>query len=189
MGFLRLLFIGTKTSGFFSCLDVTCKLSSRTWCQLHNFGCCWWLGVMIPHCLAWRPCTALCHQHKDGKLVDIDVHRVDNIGQSTDPWDTPKDIFRYDYRVPLITADCLHWLKQDLNQSSAASLIPNSCSRCSCRVWSIVPNAADKSNRMRTTPLNVSTAMQRSFCTLSRAVSVLWVCFMNSAEHHGAHSE
>ena len=62
-----------KPPGFFSCLDVTFKLSSRTWCQLHNLQCCWWLRVMIPHCLAWRPCTALCHQHKDGKLVDISV--------------------------------------------------------------------------------------------------------------------
>ena len=118
-----------------------------------------------------------------------DVYRVNNIGQSTDPWDTPKDIFRYDYRVPLITADCLRWLKQDLNQSSAAFLIPNSCSRCSNIVLSIVSNAADKSSRMRTTPLNVSIAVRRSFCTLSRAVSVLWFCFMHSAELHGAHSE
>ena len=179
MRFLKLLFISTKSPvlSMFICnmLAVTQDLMS-----MRHFGCYWWLGVMISHCLAWRPSAAIRHEHEYGNLVAIApsgaVYRVNNIGPSTKPWGTLKHRFRYDDRVPLITTDCFHRLKQDPNQSNAASLIANLCSRCSNMMCAIISNAADKSSRVRMSPQYVSIARRRSFCTLSRAVSVLWFC-------------
>ena len=139
MRFLRLLFISNKSS-VLSMLICNMLAVTQDLMSMRHFGCYWWLGVMISHCLAWRPSAAIRHEDEYGNLVAIApsgvVYRVNNIGPSTKPWSTLKHRFRYDDRVPLITTDCFHRLKQDPNQSNAASLIANLCSRCSsmCRL-------------------------------------------------------
>ena len=118
MGFLRLLFISTKTSvlSMFSCnmFAVIQDLMS-----MKQF----WMLLMIRGndsalfgLKAMYSCVSSAYRWKFSWYFRAIapsgvVYRVKSIGPSTDRWSTPKDRFRYDDLVPLITTDCLRWLK------------------------------------------------------------------------------
>ena len=118
MGFLRLLFISTKTSvlSMFCCnmIAVIQDLMSMTqfWMLLMTRGndsALFGLNAMcscVSSAARWKFSWYFRAITPSGV-----VYRVNSIGPSADPWGTPNDRFRCDDRVPLITTDCLRWLK------------------------------------------------------------------------------
>ena len=104
------------------------------------------------------------------------IYIENKIGPSTDPCGTPW--------LTLVCTDdssliCTNWnrsAKYDLNQLRAVPLMQINCSSlCNKIAWSIVSNAALRSNRTRTDTNPWSEAIRRSLVTLARAVSVLWL--------------
>ena len=99
--------------------------------------------------------TAVCHHHKDGNLADVSVLLRSAVlctgwivlGQVL----IPEALRKTDFDMIVY-----HWYQRVVSAGSnriwtnAAYLVPNSCSRCSSIIWSIVSNAADKSTRIRT---------------------------------------
>ena len=103
------------------------------------------------------------------------IYNENKIGTSTEPCGTP-------WLTLLRTDDsliCTNWNwseKYDLNQFRVVPLTLINCSSlCNTIWWSIVSNAALRSNRTRTDTNPWSEAIRRSLVTLARAVSVLWL--------------
>ena len=102
------------------------------------------------------------------------VYMVSRIGPSTDPCGTP--YFSSDVLDPIWTVWVLSW-RYDLNHFRASPLIPKEQSNKSKSFWwSMVSKAALRSKSTNMVPPSESTAWSMSFCTRSRAVSVLWSC-------------
>ena len=104
------------------------------------------------------------------------IYIENKVGPSTEPCGTPW--------LTLVCTDdssliCTNWnrsAKYDLNQLRAVPLMLINCSSlCNKIAWSIVLNAALRSNRTRTDTNPWSEAIRRSLVTLARAVSVLWL--------------
>ena len=103
------------------------------------------------------------------------IYIENKIGLSTEPCGTPW--------LTLVRTDdlliCTNWNqsdKYDWNQLRAVPLmLINCCSLCNKMWWSLVSNAALRSNRTRTDTNPWSEAIRRSFVTFAKAVSVLWL--------------
>ena len=124
-----------------------------------------------------------CHPHSSGNLPCVlimfpsgSIYIENKIGPSTEPCGAPW--------LTLVCTDdssliCTNWNqseKYDWNQFRAVPLMLINCSSlCNKMSWSIVLNAALRSNRMRTDTNPWSEAIRRSLVTLAKAVSMLWL--------------
>src|ERR1043165_4412828 len=95
-------------------------------------------------------------------------------GPSTDPWGTPMSLFEVaDCSSPILTC-CNLCRRYDSIHCSAAADRPNTDrKRFDKMSWSMVTNAADKSNPISTAALLLSTIQWRLPMILSSVVSVL----------------
>ena len=96
-------------------------------------------------------------------------------GPKTDPWVTPSKAPKHPDLWSLICRKCWRSVRYDVNQQSAAPVIPMSARWSRSIVWEIVSNAALRSRRMRMVRSPESAAQRRLLVILTRAASVL--CF------------
>ena len=80
------------------------------------------------------------------------VYKQYRLGPSTEPWGTPNVSFFVSDRTPFMLT---HWVlsdKYDLNQAWTSPLIPYMSWRQDSKIWwSMVSNAAERSNNSKTT--------------------------------------
>ena len=102
----------------------------------------------------------------------------------TDPCGTPYDKGTILDFTPLINTDCCRWDKYDLNQLRAASRRPMYYRSLDSKIsWSVVSNAALKSNKSKITHCFSSTALRIQSWIQVRAVSVLWYFLWEDWRH------
>ena len=105
-------------------------------------------------------------------------------GPKTDPWGTPSETPEHPDLWFLSCTNCWQSVRYDVNQESAAPVIPMPARRFRSRGCEMVSNAALRSRRMRMVSNPESAARRRLLVILTRAVSVL--CFGRKPDWKGS---
>ena len=133
-------------------------IMSRPWKSPH-----WEIRIILS--ISIGPLTSRCSGPNENQ-----------IGPSTEPCGT---LWLTLVRTDDSSLICTNWNrseKHDLNQFRAVPLMLINCSSlCNKIWWSLVLNAALRSNRTRTDTNPWSEAIRRSLVTFAKAVSVLWL--------------
>ena len=125
--------------------------------------CIWVLSAYSWCDTGWLPIT-----HERGW-----VYRMKRIGPRTEPRGTPQRMTVGEDSLPSIDTVCVLPERYDLNHARAVPWKPKVCSkRWSSISWSTVSNAADRSRKVSTETLPVSSAVKRPLATFKRPVLV-----------------